>query len=73
MAKSNKNINCIIYARLSQEDGYDSTSVSIENQISICKDYANENGLIITKILYDDGYSGTNFNRPAFIEMIEML
>ena len=30
MAKSNKNINCIIYARLSQEDGYDSTSVSIE-------------------------------------------
>lgn len=73
MAKSNKNINCIIYARLSQEDGYDSTSVSIENQISICKDYANENGLIITKILYDDGYSGTNFNRPAFIKMIEML
>lgn len=73
MAKSNKNINCIIYARLSREDGYDSTSVSIENQISICKDYANENGLIITKILYDDGYSGTNFNRPAFIEMIELL
>ena len=73
MAKSNKNINCIIYARLSQEDGYDSTSVSIENQISICKDYANENGLIITKILYDDGYSGTNFNRPAFIEMIELV
>ena len=53
MAKSNKNINCIIYARLSQEDGYNSTSVSIENQISICKDYANENGLIITKILLD--------------------
>jgi len=73
MAKSNKNINCIIYARLSQEDGYDSTSVSIENQISICKDYANEHGLIITKILYDDGFSGTNFDRPAFIEMMEML
>lgn len=73
MAKSNKNINCIIYARLSQEDGYDSTSVSIENQISICKDYANEHGLIINKILYDDGYSGTNFNRPSFIEMIELL
>ena len=61
----------IIYARLSNDDKLDDISQSIQNQISICKDYANENNLTIDEIYYDDGYSGTNFERPQFKRMIE--
>ena len=42
----------IIYARLSNDDKLDDISQSIQNQISICKDYANENNLTIDEIYY---------------------
>ena len=73
MKKANNNIKCVIYARLSQEDGYDDRSISIDNQIDICKHYANNNGLIIKEILYDDGFTGTNFNRPGFQKVLDLI
>ncbi len=60
-----------VYARLSVEDGEQSTS--IDNQIEIIKNYCNENNLIIKKIYSDDGYSGSTFERPAFKQMIADL
>lgn len=69
--KTNKNNLAVIYARLSKDDGKDKVSNSINNQIEICKDYALKHGLLINKVYYDDGYSGTNFNRPSFNEMIQ--
>lgn len=68
--KTNKTI---IYARLSIEDGLDDISSSIQNQISICKDYANEHDLLIDEIYFDDGYSGTNFDRPEFQRLIKNI
>ena len=55
-----------IYARLSREDGTNNVSESIENQIKFLKSYAKEKSLEIAKIYIDDGYTGTNFNRPRF-------
>lgn len=63
----------VIYARLSMEDGLDDVSSSIQNQISICKDYANEHDLNIDEIYFDDGYTGTNFNRPEFQRLIKNI
>lgn len=62
-----------IYCRLSSEDGMDNMSVSIENQMNICKQYINENGLTLYNIYIDDGYSGANFDRPGFQNMINDL
>ena len=73
MKKTNNTIKCVIYARLSQEDWYDDRSISIDNQIDICKHYANNNGLIIKEILYDDGFTGTNFNRPGFQKVLDLI
>ena len=61
----------VIYARLSSEDGLDDVSLSIQNQIEICKSYASNNDFIVDEIYFDDGYSGTNFNRPEFQRLIK--
>lgn len=60
-----------VYVRLSQEDGLDDTSQSIINQIELAKEYCNNNGLLIKEIYKDDGYTGSNFNRPAFNKMLD--
>lgn len=60
------------YIRLSEEDykkDKEDMSASIANQISYIEDYAKSNGLVISKNYIDDGYSGINYNRPAFEEM----
>lgn len=46
-------------------------SGSITNQKSFLKRFCNENGIEIYKIYSDDGYSGANFDRPAFNKMIK--
>ena len=56
----------ILYARRSSEDGKDGES--IENQIALLKQYAADKGYYNIKIVTDDGYTGTNFNRPGFQE-----
>lgn len=61
------------YIRLSEEDykkDKEDMSASIVNQISYIEDYAKSNGLIVSKNYIDDGYSGINYARPAFEEMV---
>ena len=59
-----------IYVRLSREDEKDGTSESIENQIKFLNNYTKNKNWTITNTYIDDGYTGTNFNRPGFKKMI---
>jgi len=61
-----------IYARLSREDEQDylSKSKSIESQIKAIRTYCEENEMDVFSEYMDDGYTGSNFNRPAFKQMI---
>lgn len=66
-----KQYNIGIYMRLSRMDGDDDESDSISNQRMIIKNYISKNFSYINCYEYiDDGYSGSNFNRPAFMTMI---
>lgn len=60
-----------MYCRLSRDDGTDGDSNSIVNQKKLLKQFAKDNGFHNTKFYIDDGYTGTNFNRPGFQKMIE--
>ena len=60
-----------IYCRLSRDDGTDSESNSIGNQKKLLSQKAKELKLTNTKFYVDDGYTGTNFNRPGFQAMLE--
>ena len=62
----------VLYARLSQEDDREGESNSIQNQRMILEKYAVDNGFENTLFLSDDGYSGTNFNRPAWKELMKL-
>lgn len=59
-----------LYCRLSQDDGNVGDSMSITSQKAILEKTAREMGFRNTSFYVDDGYSGTNFNRPAFKQMI---
>lgn len=70
----------IIYCRLSVEDikedskgGRADESNSIQNQKEFLTRYAKEHGYTNLKILVDDGYTGTNFNRPGVQEGFELV
>ncbi|PID82040.1 MAG: hypothetical protein CSB16_03350 [Clostridiales bacterium] len=65
--------NACMYLRLSKEDENVNESNSISNQRGLIKSYAESNGLTIIKEYVDDGYSGTNFERPKFKEMLKDL
>lgn len=60
-----------LYCRLSRDDGMEGDSNSIVNQKLLLSKYADEYGLYNPVHYVDDGYTGTNFNRPAFKKMIE--
>jgi DNA invertase Pin-like site-specific DNA recombinase len=60
-----------LYGRLSNEDANEGDSYSIENQRKILIKYAEENGFQNYEFVYDDGYSGGNWERPAFVKMID--
>jgi len=60
-----------LYARLSKDDGEDSTSLSIKNQRQLLTDYAEKNGLTLYRFVEDDGFSGTRWNRPGWMEIME--
>ena len=63
--------NVGIYIRLSREDDDKvMMSESITNQKSLLLQYVKENNLRVYDIYIDDGYSGTNFNRPGFEKFI---
>ena len=67
----NKNYIVALYMRLSKDDGDKEESESITNQRKILKAFAKENNYQIYDEYIDDGYSGTNFNRPDFRRMIK--
>ena len=69
MSKSNQK-KTALYCRLSQDDGNQGDSNSIQNQKAILLQYANEHGFLNPEFYVDDGYSGANFNRPDFQRMI---
>lgn len=60
----------ILYARLSRDDGEDSVSNSIQNQRFLLEKYAKDNGLEPYQHIQDDGWSGTNWNRPGWQELM---
>ncbi|MBR4781034.1 MAG: recombinase family protein [Lachnospiraceae bacterium] len=63
--------NTALYLRLSRDDENYGDSVSIETQRTILRQFVNENGFHVVDEYVDDGWSGTNFDRPAFKRMIE--
>ena len=67
-----RNIRVAKYIRLSREDGDDRESESVENQRDIINNYIFEHEELIEAGEYvDDGYTGTNFNRPGFQKMLQ--
>ena len=71
-ASQNQKYN-ILYGRLSQEDERQGESNSIHNQRLLLEQYARENGFQNTLFLADDGYSGTNFERPSWKKIVELI
>ena len=60
-----------LYERLSRDDGDDKESNSISTQKVLLEDYARRNGLLRPTHFTDDGISGTRFDRPGFMAMME--
>ena len=72
-ANMNKQKITILYARLSVDDEKQGPSNSIQNQQSMLQDYAKTRGFKPYIHLADDGYSGTNWNRPAWQKVMEEI
>ena len=62
-----------LYCRLSRDDELQGDSNSIINQKAILKKYADDNGFTNTQFFVDDGYSGTNFERPDFQRLMALV
>ena len=62
-----------LYARLSKDDELQGDSNSIVNQKRILETYARDNGFLNYRFFVDDGWSGANFQRPSFMEMMDMV
>ena len=70
--KKDKTYRAGAYKRLSQDDGRGEVSNSIINQTELIKVYGKSHSDIEIVAEYDDdGYSGTNFDRPGFLRMME--
>lgn len=72
--KSGIDFNVGIYIRLSQEDKdkkYESDSESVINQRELLTNYVKNNNFNLIEEYVDDGYSGTDFERPGFQKLIE--
>ena len=61
------------YLRLSNEEARSGESSSITNQRQMIQDYCHRNGITLVREFVDDGYSGGNFDRPAFQDMLRQL
>ena len=61
------------YLRLSNEEAREGESASIVNQRNIIRQYCAQNGIRLVQEFVDDGWSGGNFDRPAFQEMMRQL
>lgn len=67
----NRQYNVAAYERLSREDDRKEESSSIESQKIIIESFAKFSGIKITRHYSDDGFTGSNFNRPAFEQLIK--
>ena len=72
-AKPVKDKITALYLRLSNDDGTMRDSDSIVNQRDILTKYAKEQGFTNVMEFVDDGYSGIDFKRPAFQEMLSLI
>ena len=63
--------NTALYLRLSRDDELQGESGSIQTQRMMLRQYAAEHGLTVVDEYIDDGWSGTNFERPSFQRMID--
>ena len=70
MNQSNQTKITALYCRLSQDDGSDGDSNSIQNQKKILEQYAIDHGFLNTQFYVDDGYSGATFDRPDFQRLL---
>ena len=68
----NSKIN-ILYERLSHEDGRENESLSIENQKAYLEEYAIKHGFTNFVHMADDGWSGTRWDRPSFLKMMDEI
>ena len=59
-----------LYIRLSKEDESEGPSQSVQNQESLLREFVQEHRLTVFDTYVDDGWSGTNFDRPSFQRMI---
>ena len=73
MLRQSDNKITALYCRLSRDDELQGDSNSIVNQKAILSKYAKENHFSNTAFFVDDGYSGTNFNRPSWSELLERI
>lgn len=73
MKKEAGNKITALYCRLSQDDGLYGESCSISNQKDILSRFSKDNGYLNTRFFVDDGYSGTDFDRPDFQRMKKMI
>lgn len=70
--QGNEKYNCATYLRLSRSDGDQQESNSIKNQRALLNDYMGKHPELHKFDEYvDDGYSGTNFERPDFKRMMQ--
>ena len=72
-AVKNNNKITALYCRLSRDDELQGDSNSIKNQKAILQKYADDNGFTNTEFFVDDGYSGTNFDRPDWQRLISLV
>ena len=71
-AKKNDKITAL-YCRLSRDDELQGDSNSIKNLKTILQKYADDNGFTDTAFFVDDGYSGTNFDRPDWQRLMGLV
>ena len=72
-AVKNNNKITALYCRLSRDDESQGDSNSIKNQKTILQKYADDNGFANTEFFVDDGYSGTNFDRPDWQRLLSQV
>jgi len=73
MSNQKENKITALYCRLSQEDELKGDSNSIQNQRSMLERFCADNGFENTRVFVDDGFSGVNFERPGFQEMMSLM
>lgn len=73
MIEKEKEYRAALYCRLSSDDAYLGESGSIQTQRTLLTQYCKENNIPVYDVYVDDGFSGTNFERPDFKRMLTDL